>query len=332
MDADQFYQNRQTDWGHLTHLLEKSRGGVQRLTPADIHQLGNLYRAVTSDLALAQREFPQHQVTRYLNQLVARSHAVIYHGEPLAARRLTDFVRRGFPQLFRQSWRYLLTAAVLFFLPALLVGFTIFLRPERAFWLLPAEAHHLINSIERQELWTNIPLAERPYASSFIMTNNIQVSFLAFAGGVTASLLTIYVLINNGLLLGGLTGLTSAHAIGFDLWSFVIGHGVIELTTIVIAGAAGLMLGWALINPGLLRRRDALVLAARRAVPLVLGCVPLLVIAGLIEGFLSPNESIAWPVKWLVGLGSGVALYSYLLLAGREPQRQGDKETGRQGE
>jgi uncharacterized membrane protein SpoIIM required for sporulation len=150
------------------------------------------------------------------------------------------------------------------------------------------------------------------------MTNNIRVSFLAFSSGVTAALLTVYVMIFNGLLIGGLLGLTSHYDVGFELGTFMIGHGVIELTTIFIAGGSGLMLGWAIIHPGLLRRRDALALAARKALRLIMGCVPLLVIAGVIEGFISPNENLAWPIKWSVGLLTGVLLYGYLLLAGRE--------------
>jgi uncharacterized membrane protein SpoIIM required for sporulation len=205
----------------------------------------------------------------------------------------------------------------LFFLPALLAGGAIYRQPVMAQYLLPAGVQPLIDEIERQELWVDIDVEERPYVSSFIMTNNIQVSFLAFAGGATAGLLTVWVLINNGLILGGITALTAFYGIGFDLWTFVIGHGVIELSTICIAGGSGLMLGWAILHPGLLRRRDALTVAARQALVLILGCVPLLVIAGLIEGFISPNESIPWWVKWGVGLVSGLLLYSYLLLAGR---------------
>ena len=174
-----------------------------------------------------------------------------------------------------------------------------------------------IAQIEQGELWTDIPVDERPYASSFIMTNNIQVSFLAFAGGVTGGLLTVYVLLFNGLLLGGITGLTAHYGIGLGLWTFVIGHGVLELSAIFITGGAGLMMGWAMLNPGLLRRRDALMLAARKAVLLVLGCIPVLITAGVIEGFLSPNAAIPWPVKWTVGVLSGLLFYGYLWLAAR---------------
>ncbi|MCB9162591.1 MAG: stage II sporulation protein M [Caldilineaceae bacterium] len=317
MNADSFTRARQDDWQALTRLLEQSSNGVAQLSPAEVQRLGNLYRAATSDLALAQREFPQARVTAYLNQLVARGHAVIYRGEPVAWRQLKTFVRTGFPCLFRDALPFIVAAALLFTLPALLAGVAMLLDPGRAAWLLPADAQRLVVQIEQGELWTDIPVDERPYASSFIMTNNIQVSFLAFAGGVTGGLLTVYVLLFNGLLLGGITGLTGHYGIGFDLWTFVIGHGVLELSAIFITGGAGLMMGWALLNPGLLRRRDALMLAARKAVLLVLGCIPVLITAGVIEGFLSPNAAVPWPVKWTVGVLSGLLFYGYLWLAAR---------------
>jgi uncharacterized membrane protein SpoIIM required for sporulation len=318
MRVDQFYESRQADWKALSRLLDRSQGsGIQRFSPEEIDRLGRLYRAVTSDLALAQRDFSGHRVTVYLNQLMARAHAVVYRGEPMAYNRLLRFVTTGFPRAYRRASPFILAATMLFLLPALIAGLGTAWRPEAARWMLPVQAQELIPSIERQELWVDIPVHERPYASSFIMQNNIQVSFLAFGGGVLAGLLTVWSMIFNGLMLGGITGLTVHYGVGFELWTFVIGHGVIELSTIFIAGGSGLMLGWALIRPGLMSRRDALTVAARQAIRLVIGCVPLLVIAGVIEGFVSPAEGIPWSIKWSIGLGSGMLLYAYLLLAGR---------------
>ncbi|MFN8456142.1 MAG: stage II sporulation protein M [Anaerolineae bacterium] len=290
MQPDQLYQTRQTDWKTLTQLLDRSQGDMHQLSPEEINALGRLYRAATSDLALAQRDFPQHRVTLYLNQLVARAHAILYRTEPLALSRLRRFVTTGFPSVYRETLPFIVVAALLFIIPAILAGLGTFWQPDTARWLLPAEVQSLIPSIERKELWTDIAINERPYASSFIMRNNIQVSFVAFAGGVLAGVLTVWAMVFNGLLLGGLTGLTAHHGIGFELWTFVIGHGVVELSVIFIAGGAGLRLGWAILNPGLLRRRDALAVAARKAVRLIVGCVPLLVMAGLIEGFISPPK------------------------------------------
>jgi len=321
MHADQFYQSRQADWHTLTHLLDRAQDGVTRLSAEDIQHLGRLYRAVTSDLAIAQRDFPNQRVTLYLNQLVARAHAVVYRGEPLAWRRLVRFVTSGFPRAYREAFPYTLVAIILFLLPALIAGVSTALQPDSARWMLPTEYQSLTNMIKERELWTNIPVNERPYASTTIMQNNIQVAFLAFSGGMLAGLLTVWVMVMNGLILGGITGLTIHYGIGFELWTFVIGHGVIELSVIMMAGGSGLMLGWAMLHPGLLRRRDALTLAARRALKLVFGCVPLLVIAGTIEGFLSPAENVHWLVKWSVGIGSGVVMYAYLWLAGRASER-----------
>ncbi len=318
MNAERFYEARRAEWQALSTLLDRSESNVRRLAPDEIQELSRLYRAATADLALAQRDFPRHRVTAYLNQLVARGHAVVYQGEPLALRRLRHFVVAGFPRTVRQTGPFILAAALFFIVPALLAGLVTNWNPDAARWLLPPQVETLIPMIEEQELWTDIPVEERPYTSSFIMSNNIQVTFLAFAGGMLLGLFTVYIMLMNGLVLGGLTGLTAHYDVGLELWIFVIGHGVVELTVIFIAGGAGLAVGWSILRPGLLRRRDSLALAARRAVRLIIGCIPLLVLAGAIEGFISPNETLPAPVKWAVGLGTGLLLYGYLLLAGRE--------------
>lgn len=317
MKANDFIESRRGMWERLDALLRRSQGGVRLLSPGEATELGQLYRAATSDLALAKRDFPTHRVTAYLNQLVGRAHAIVYRSEPLSFKRLVDFVTVGFPSTYREMLPFTVVAALLFFVPALLAGLATAIDPDTSQWLLPASAQQLIPYIENRELWMDIPVGVRPYASTFIMQNNIRVSFLAFGGGMLAGLVTVWVMLTNGLLLGGLTGLTIHYGVGLELWSFVIGHGVIELSVVVMAGGTGLKLGWAILSPGLLRRRDALVQAGREAIQLLMGTVPLLMIAGGIEGFISPSEGLPWPVKWAVGIISGVLLYGYLLLAGR---------------
>lgn len=318
MSPDQLYEWRRGAWQQLTQLLDRATQSRLVLSADEVAQLGNLYRAASSDLALAQRDFPQHRVTAYLNQLVGRAHAIIYRHEPLGWQRLGHFVTTNYPRLFRETAVFFVVAMLLFVVPALITALFTYFQPETATTILPADAHQLIPLIEDQELWVDIPVGDRPYASSFIMTNNIQVAFLAFAGGVLGGVTTVYVMIYNGLLVGGLTGLTSYYGVGGELWAFIIGHGVVELTVIWLAGGTGLMLGWAILRPGLRQRRDQLALTANKAVRLLVGCVPLLVIAGTIEGFISPAENVPPLAKWLVGMGTGVLLYSYLLLAGRE--------------
>jgi uncharacterized membrane protein SpoIIM required for sporulation len=171
---------------------------------------------------------------------------------------------------------------------------------------------------DKHEWWKDLNDSNAAGAS-MIMTNNIQVTILAFAGGTLLGIFTLYLLAQNGLMLGIVAG--AAQSLGFatNLWGFVAAHGTLELSAIFIAGGAGMQLGWSIIRPGLLTRRAALVRAAQRAALLLLGCIPILVIAGTIEGFLSPSD-LPLALKLLVSLASGVLLYSYLLLAGRGPR------------
>ncbi|MBV9329044.1 MAG: stage II sporulation protein M, partial [Chloroflexi bacterium] len=182
--------------------------------------------------------------------------------------------------------------------------------------LVPAELRSIMES---GRTWTDIEPALRPGMATLIFTNNIQVAFLAFAGGVLFGLGTVYVLVSNGLMLGSVMGAAQFYGVGPLLWSFISPHGYLELTCIVIAGAAGLMLGDALLRPGLLMRREALARAARRAVELVLGAAPVLVIAGFIEAFVSPSD-LPIGIKLAIGLLAGCVLYTLLLSVGRNPR------------
>ena len=152
---------------------------------------------------------------------------------------------------------------------------------------------HIVETIHDKEMWTDVPALHRNLFASFVMTNNIRVAFSAFALGITFMIGTMYILAFNGILIGTVAGLCHVHGLALPLWSFVSPHGYIELTTIFIAGGAGLKMGYALIAPGLLTRKQALTDAAKIAVQLIGGCVVLLVIAGVIEGFVSPSSFAA---------------------------------------
>jgi uncharacterized membrane protein SpoIIM required for sporulation len=172
----------------------------------------------------------------------------------------------------------------------------------------------------RTHWWERLNEANQ-IGSSQIFTNNIRVTFYAFALGAVFGLGTLYVLAFNGAMFGAIIALTYRAGFGNDLMSFVVGHGVIELSCIFLAGGAGLLIGTALLMPGDLSRGDALKSRGMDAVRLIIGCVPVLVVAGIIEGFISP-QPIPAVIKIAIGLLTGTTLWLYLWLAGRETEEE----------
>ena len=315
MTPDELIKNRKPDWERLTALLQRAqRGQLTTLSEAELVEFGALYRAATSDLALAQRDFPRHNLTVYLNQLVGRAHPFVYRGDPVIWRQLRAFYRRGFPRLYRELAPFIFAAALLFFGTGIVFYFVTLANPDAANYVL---SPRLIGYIKTGHLWFKDNDAGGETLAALVMTNNIRVAFFAFAGGMLLSLVTIYVLIFNGLILGGVSALMQVYGHAAPLWEFVVGHGVLELSEITMAGGSGLMLGYAVLHPGLLSRKNALIRAAQKSVQLLLGSVPLLIVAGLIEGLVSPSDAPA-ELKYGIGIATGVLLYGYLFLAGRQ--------------
>ena len=323
LSVNDFIKLREKDWERLQQLIRKRRGR-ETLSASEVQELGMLYRAVTSDLALARRDYKGQKVAQFLNQLLTRTHNFIYQEDVNNWRSLPRYFTRTLPQTFRQTWLFTLTAFLLFAIPAV-VGYRLaFTNPDVA---EPLDLVYIRETLINQQTWTDIPLEERPYTSAFIMSNNIRVAILAFGGGVLFGLFSVYMLVSNGLVIGAVMGLAAHYGMGATLLEFVIGHGVLELSMIFIAGGAGLQLGWALLNPGPYNRRDSLGLAARRAIVLILGVIPVLVVAGLIEGFISPSDATLAESS-AVGVTTGVLLYGYLLFVGRKNTAHASQSRG----
>lgn len=322
MRSEDFVAQRRDDWNRLEDLLTRSGGGrLNPLTPAQVLTMAALYRRATADLARAQRDWPEEPVHRYLNGLVARGHGTVYRRGGEFRKRMRRFYVETLPRTYRQAWPYLLASAALLFVPAIVSYFVVIANPDAAYAIAPAK---VIDDVHHHELWTHIPPGQRVEMAGLISINNIWVSMLAFALGVVFGLPVLYVLITNGIHLGGIFGLTQLYGLSGGLFDFVIGHGVLELSIVIAQGAGGLMMGWALISPGNRTRSDALVIATRRAFTLLLGLAPVLLVAGTIEGNISPSNA-PFLVKLTIGLTTGLLFYSYLLLSGREPIRASEK-------
>src|SRR5437773_2128798 len=193
------------------------------------------------------------------------------------------------------------------------LGNLIFEANGRVERLAPAEARQ---HLAERRLWTDIPEGYRPLLGPIIIVNNVRVAIAAFAGGLTAGALTLYLLIENGAFLGTVLAVVQGYGLSGGLLAFTAAHGPLELSCIVLSGGAGLRLAWALLRPGERSRRDALRLAGAQAIRVMLLVIPALGIAGILEAFLSPSEA-PLAVKITAGAIAALVLWGYIALAGR---------------
>lgn len=314
---NRFINERKNSWERLEDLLSiLETSSIRGLSRAEVREFGELYRRAASDLAIARAETRDPKLINYLNSLVIRAHGKIYRADNQGFALIWKFVAEDFPRTFRQTWRYTFLAFAVFTFFSV-VSFLLCYNDLKFADVLGLDNARL-SALAGEKWWESLNQANQ-IGSTEILTNNIRVAFLAFAVGAFFGIGTIYVLITNGLHIGGVLGVCFKvnPAFGFDLVTFMVGHGVIELSCIFIAAGAGMMIGYSLIDPGDLTRGAALKKNGLLAVRLVFGCAVLLFIAGIIEGFLSPSGLPA-SVKFGTGIMTGLAMYSYLLLAGRE--------------
>jgi uncharacterized membrane protein SpoIIM required for sporulation len=308
-------------WHELTQLLDRGdRHGVEALAVAELKQLCRLYRHVTIDLSRARADGDDPELVRYLNYLAARAHGRVYGARRVDLSPLLTFLTRGFPGLVRRRALPVLVATAVFGLTALASFIAVVRDPEVAYALFDEHVvEHENLRLEKQqgEYRGNFTfdVSASPLVAVVIIGNNVRVAAAAFAFGALWCLPGLLLLVSNGRMLGTLSGLVWNGGFFLDFYALILTHGVLELTAICISGGAGLMLGWALIAPGRLPRREALRRAAGDAFGLLGGSAALLVVAGLIEAYVTPH--FGQPVRWGVALGSALFLTAYLGWAGR---------------
>ncbi len=311
-------------WRAFEQLLAVVRSrGLKRLSEEEVSDFVARYRELTTDLArlttASRRRDPDSLL--YLGRLVAGGHNLLYRRREIPFAEAWRYVAETVPGEVRRSWRPILVAAAALWLPALLAYGAVVLRPESAAEFIPLG---MLDRAEQGVEWAKqgkgyIPDPElwRPVMASRIIANNIQVTFAAFAFGAAFGLGTLFLLVTNGISLGGVAGLYASKGIGTLLLAFVAPHGVLELTAIAIAGGAGLLIAKAIWMPGPRPRRQALVEEGRRAIRLIACSTLFLVFAGTIEGLISPRPD--WPLAWklAVAAATGVVMVMYLGTGGR---------------
>ncbi|EGJ28660.1 MULTISPECIES: stage II sporulation protein M [Moorena] len=311
MNIKRWIGRREANWKQLDTLLQQvEKRGIKSLPASQIKELASLYRSVSADLARARTNQVGHTLVKDLQRLTSRGYNQVYQG----SRRqdwqgLGEFCRWGFPAVVQQTWSYIAIATAVFLLGALIAWWLAWQDPVFISLVVPEQ---LIEQVrDRQELWMGSILGMKPLASSGIMINNISVCFRAVAGGITCGAFTLYIMAFNGILIGAIGTLVGQNNLAYPFWAFVFPHGSLELPAIFFAGGAGLLIARAILFPGQYRRVDALKFYGSQAAQLMFGIVPMLIIAGIIEGFLSPSPLVPSFLKYLVGIGLFTLLVIY---------------------
>lgn len=312
MNVQRWIARREASWRRLDELLTRAENqGLDSLKTDEIKTLASLYRSASADLARARTQEIGEALVQDLQTLTSRSYNQIYQGSRRQDwKAVINFYQYGFPAAVRRNWSYVAIAAALFIVSGFIAWWYAWQDP--AFLSLVLSPGFVAEVQESEELWTVAILGQEPVASSAIMVNNISVCFKAIFGGVAFFLpqvpiitppgaFTVFILIFNGLMIGAIATLVAQTDLAYDLWAFVFPHGALELPAIFLAGGAGLLLAKAILLPGQYRRIDALQIYGRQAAELVYGIVPMLIIAGIIEGFYSPSPLIPEPVKYATG-------------------------------
>ncbi len=312
MKIDQFIEQKKTSWNRLSELIKLAeQRGLKQFDRNSLLELGRLYRQASSDLSYTKSSFKDREIINYLNQLVARAHSQIYLPPPFNIWHIAKFYLSVFPVLFRQSFSYILLSCMIFVISYIFSYVIVKTDTATAGIFLPDEfVIPVEEGLKENQVKASFPTSMAPELSSKIMTNNISVGFKAFAFGITAGIGTVYVLIFNGFMLGSLAALFNHYHYDIHFWSLILPHGITELVAIFISGGAGLILADGMINPGDLTRIDSMKTKGHKAIRLILGVIPMFIIAGIIEGFITPLD-ISPYIKLIFSIFTGLLLVLY---------------------
>lgn len=318
MNFDQWRQQRQPAWDRLASIVDGLyRHGPRRTGPADAEEMTRLYQAACADLARLRASNADPDALASLNRLITRAHGQIYRGPRRRRWQLSRFLLVEYPRLFRQTWKFTFASLLISVASALMAYATVQQKPEIVADIMGGLDREFYGPKTIHDIRDRFKVIDSPVMSSLVITNNIRVALGAFALGITFGLGTVYLLIANGAMLGGIAGAFGKSGIGWQFWMVILPHGALELSAIVVAGGAGLLLGFSLWCPGQRTRRRAVREEAVRSVQLAVGLIPAFVVAGIFEGFVTPSDAIPEWLKVAMGATAAALFWLYLLLAGR---------------
>ena len=319
MDIDRYIAGNAPAWTRLAELTARAQRGVGRLSAAELDELVRLYQRVAGQLSYAQTYYRDPALVSQLSSLVARAGAVVYGTRPRTLRAFARFFAVTFPAAVWHLRWFVVAATLATLLPAAGFGVWLARSPAAVAAAAPPAVREAYVNRDFERYYSSAPAAE--FASQ-VFSNNVQVAFEAFALGILLCLGTLWVLFQNGASLGLVAGLFAAVGQQPKFWGLILPHGLLELTSVFVAGAAGLRLGWTLIDPGDRPRVAALAEEGRRAVVIVLGLVVTFLVAGTIEGFVTGRP---WPTWLRVGIGvaAEAGFLTWVLVLGRRAAAQG---------
>lgn len=317
MGKEELYiSQHKSQWEQLeNYIIRIEKKGYSALNASELKEYLKLMKNVSHHLAYSRTHYSESPICQYLNELSVRAHNHLYIVKKSNFKSVIDYFKSGFVSRLKANRYYIFVSFLLFMLGFLVSYIMVFNNPQTASFFLPSEFLQMQDWDMKDSPWQE---GQFFYLSSFVTVNNIGVSIRAFVFGITAGILTIYVLLVNGGLLGALSSLVMNSASNsLYFWALILPHGIIELSAIFIAGGAGLRIGKALLIPGQYKRKDALIKSAKEAVMLMPGVIILLIIAGLIEGFFTPARLSPY-FKLIFAFCTAIGLILYLVVPRKE--------------
>jgi len=323
---DSYVHQNSAAWSRLEELVRKANLKRTSLTAAELDELLVAYQRTSAQLSHVRATYADQPLTARLTRTVADARAAIYGGQARSGGAIRQFFSSVFPASVWVARKQILLSALALLIPWAVAAVWIANSPDAVeAWAPPALREAYLNN-DFEEYYSSAPAAE---FSTQVFTNNIRVSFLAFVAGIAWAVPTLALLVYNGASIGVAAGLFHDAGQATKFWGLILPHGLLEISAIIVAGGAGLRLGWSLVAPGDLPRGKSLVNEAQRSVSIVMGLVIVFILAGLIEGFVTPS-SLPTEARISIGAAAFLAFWAYVISYGPAAVSRG--HTGRFGD